>query len=372
MPRGSWLGLVVCLAVVTPVAGQGPPRTLPAYPASPPVAANAAPASDPPLKDLTPPEFADLIPPPDSHGHGHGGVPGCLTPTVPAHAGFYGTAEYLLYRPRSGSFDYALVNANGGLATNGPIQTLSYGEGSGFRVEGGYHFKTNWDVAFAYTYLQADGTSGVVASGAQVILPTLTRPGLIDNATSATAEATLNYNLYDMVAGKRIALDENFAFRGFAGFRFAQINQQFNTLYNGLDAQLAAVNIRSRFNGFGPLIGGEAILSGWHRFHGYARASGGLIAGRSLNPIVETNNSGATSYVNTQNDVRKVVPVASIAIGGGWQFRTVSIRAGYEVTQWFGLSEPARFVDDVGQGKISTRPSNLSLEGFFIQFGLTF
>ncbi len=372
MPRGCWLGLIVCVAVVTPAAGQGPPRSLPAYPPSPP-AANAAPlTTDPPLKDLTPPEFADLIPHAESHSGGHGGVPGNLTPTVPAHAGFYGTAEYLLFRTHSDSFDYALVNATGGLATDGPIKTLSYNLGNGLRAEGGYHFATSWDTAFVYTYFQANGTAGVVAGAGQVLLPTLTRPGLTDNATSATAAANLNYNLYDMVVGKRLAFDDHFAVRGFAGFRFADIHQTFNTLYNGLDAQLAVVNSGSRFQGFGPLIGGEAILSACRGFHGYARASGGLITGRSQNCQMETNDAGATVYTDTHYSVQKVVPVASIAIGGGWQYRTVSIRAGYEVTQWFGLTEPTRFVDDVGQGKINTRPSNLSLEGFFLQFGLTF
>jgi len=323
------------------------------------------------LRELPSPDFGDLIPPPDPHAS-HGGTPGCLTPTVPPHAGFFGTAEYLLFKARSGSFDYALVNATGGLATAGPIQTLNYDLGSGVRAEGGYRFKAGWDASFAYTYFQTDGRDLIVAGPGQVLLPTLTRPGLTDNATSATAFASLNYNLYDMFVGKRFAIDDHFAIRGFAGFRFAQINQRFDTVYNGLDANLAAVNTASRFNGFGPMIGGEAILSVWHGFHGYARASGGLLTGTSDNPQLETNDGGATVYVNTQNNIRKIVPVSSIAIGGGWQYRTVSIRAGYEITQWFGLSEPARFVDDVGQGKLSTRPSNLSLEGFFIQFGLAF
>ncbi|MBA4187873.1 MAG: hypothetical protein C0467_07630 [Planctomycetaceae bacterium] len=372
MPRGSWLGLVMCVATVTPAAGQGPPRTLPAYPSAPPAAANVTPLpAEPPVKDLTPSEFSDLIPPPEPHASGHG-LPGSLTPTVPAHSGFYGTAEYLLFRPRSGSFDYALVNSTGGLATVGPIRSLSYDLASGFRVEGGYHFDTGWDAAFAYTYLQADGGSSAAAAPGQVLLPTLTRPGLTDNALTALAEANLNYSLYDMVIGKRLALDNHFAVRAFGGFRFAEINQRFNTLYNGLDAQLAAVNTSSRYSGFGPIVGGEAILTACRGFHGYARASGGLLTGRSRNSLLETNSAGATTYVDSDNNVRKVVPVASIAIGGGWQYRTVSIRAGYEVTQWFGLTEPTRYVDDVGQGKISTRPSNLSLEGFFIQFGLTF
>ncbi|MCE9567613.1 MAG: hypothetical protein K8U57_36900 [Planctomycetes bacterium] len=377
MPRGSWLGFVFCLAVVTPAVSQGqgqaPPRTLPAYtppPASPPTA-GAPPLGEAPLRDLTPPEFTDLVPPPDPHA-AHGNTPGCLTPTVPGHAGFYGTAEYLLFKARTGASDYAIVNSTGGLATAGPIQTLSYAQSSGVRAEGGYRFSAGWDVAFGYTYFLTDGNALTNAGPGQVLLPTLTRPGLTDNATSALASANLNYNLYDMMIGKRFAIDDHFAIRGFAGFRFAQINQRFSTLYNGLDANLAVVNSQSRFNGFGPMIGGEAILNFCRGFHGYARASGGLITGTSHNTLQETNDGGATIYANTQYNVRQVVPVSTIAIGGGWQYRTVSIRAGYEITQWFGLAEPTRFVDDVGQGKINTRSTNLSLEGFFIQFGLTF
>jgi hypothetical protein len=132
------------------------------------------------------------------------------------------------------------------------------------------------------------------------------------------------------------------------------------------------VNTQSRFSGFGPIVGAEAVLQTWGGFHGYARATGGLIAGRSKNALVETNDAGNTLYANPTYDVDKIVPVASIAIGGGWQYRTISIRAGYEITQWYGLTQPVRFVDDVGQGKISTRPANLSLNGLFLQLGLAF
>ena len=45
---------------------------------------------------------------------------------------------------------------------------------------------------------------------------------------------------------------------------------------------------------------------------------------------------------------------------------------GYEITHWSGFGEPVRFVDDIGQGKIVTRPSDLSLEGFFFQVGVAF
>jgi hypothetical protein len=364
MRRGSWLGLVVCVAAGSPGAAQVP------VVADDPPGAFADP-DHPPLRDLTPDGFADIVPPPPPHA-GHDCPPGHLAPTAPGHAGFYGTAEYLLFRPRSGAFDFALVNGGTGLATTGPVESLKYDLGNGVRAELGYRFERGWEVGFAYTFLEASGGRTLTAAAGQVLFPTLTRPGLTDTVTSAAASASLSYNLYDGLIGKRFTVHENFAVRAFGGFRFADITQRFNVGYNGLDAVNAAVNTRSAFEGFGPMIGGEAVLGGWCGLHAYARASGGLLNGRSTNSIRETNNAGGTVYADSRYDVRKVVPVAGLAIGGGWQYRTVSIRAGYEVTHFFGLTEPLRFVDDVGQGKLVTRPSYLSLEGFFVQVGFTF
>lgn len=368
MPRGPWIGLLVLLALGGTATAQDTrallPPVLPAFPVAPG-------PSDPPLRDLTPPGF-DLVPPPDPHRANEHGTAGHLAPTVPGHAGWYGSAEYLLYRPRAGSFDFAIGPTAPGLATVGPVQSLRYDVGNGLRAEGGYRFASGWGVGFAYTYLSAVGGRSLTAPAGAVLLPTLTRPGLTDTATSAETHANLNYNLYDVLVGKRLAFDDNLALRLFAGVRIADITQRFDVRYDGLDARRAAVDTQSAFGGFGPVAGTEAILGGWYGFHAYGRATGGLLTGRSINSFRETNNGGGTVYVDSRYDVTKIVPVASIAIGGGWQYRTVSLRAGYEVTHWFGLTGPLRFTDDVAQGRLVAKSSDLSLEGFFVQVGIVF
>jgi hypothetical protein len=220
--------------------------------------------------------------------------------------------------------------------------------------------------------LRAVGGESVQAGPGQTLFPTMTRPGLTDTVLTASASAALNYNLFDVQLGRRFQIDDHFAMRGYAGFRFADITQTMNAGYNGLDANQAAVSTRSSFNGFGPILGGEAILGGWRGFHAYARFTGGLISGTSANSLVETNDGGNTLYANVPYNVEKVVPVATLAIGGGWQYRSVSLRFGYEVTQWFGLTERVRFTDDVSQGAFISRPGNLSLNGLFIQLGYVY
>jgi hypothetical protein len=325
----------------------------------------------PPLKEL-PSGLPELIPPPDKHHSDHE-IPGYMTPFVPGHGGWYTSGEFLLIRPRTTDLDYAIRNSNTGLGTVGPIESLKYDVGAGFRTETGYRFgEGKWEVAFGYTYFNSVGSSALGALPGQVLFPTLTRPGLTDRALTASGNTDLDYQLFEMLVARRMLIDDNFAVRWLGGGRFADIRQIANVYYNGADARSAAVLTRSRFQGFGPIVGAEAVLSAWRGFHLYSRATVGLISGRNTNRLVENNDGGATTYVNTSYDVWKVVPTESLAIGVGWQYRTLSIRAGYEIQQWQGIFERPRFTDDVAQGSVNTRPSNLTLQGLFIQVGLTF
>ena len=272
-----------------------------------------------------------------------------------------------------GALDFVTPSRANSLAAEGSIQSLNYELRTGVRGELGYRFgESGWDVLTSYTYFRTGVQENLSAGAGEVLIPTLTRPGLTNQATFAAADANLEYNVFDLQVGKRFALDEHFAVRAFGGLRFASIRQNFQAYYDGRDARSAAVFAPSNFQGFGPIAGGEAVLSASHGFHLYGRANGGLLTGPSTNPLLETNNSGATVYANTAYDVRKVVPVVSLGVGGGWQYRTVSVRMGYEVTHWFGVIDQPRFTDDVSRGKFVSRSANLSLEGLFIQVGLTF
>lgn len=322
-----------------------------------------------PIRDLTPPGFATDAPAVHPAYHD---TPGHLRPAAPEEGGPFMSAEFLLLRPRRGAFDFAVPGDTTGLVPVGPVRSLNYDVQPGLRVELGHRFAGGWEAWAGYTYFHSAARDSLTAPAGQVLFPTLTKPGLTNAALTASGDAGFTYNAYDILAGKRFAVDENFALRIFGGLRFASLQQSFSAFYDGLDARSAAVSANSKFQGFGPIIGSEAVLVGWNGFHLYARAGGGLLTGQSDNPLIESNSAGNTLYASTGNDVRRVVPVASVGIGAGWQYRTVTIRAGYEITNYFGVIEQPRFVDDIGLGKITTRSANLSLEGLFVQMGLAF
>jgi hypothetical protein len=326
-----------------------------------------------PLREL-PGGLGELVPPPDKHELGDHTIPEYLTPFAPAHRGWYADGEFLLMRARSTDMDYAITGSNVGLGTVGPIDTLNFKLSAGLRTEVGYRFgdQGKWEAAFGYTYFGDHGGVTTVAGPGQVLFPTLTRPGLTDTALAANVSTTLDYQLFDLIVARRVVVDDNFAVRAIGGFRFADIRQSLNASYNGDDARQDSVYTGSRFQGFGPIVGLESVLGGWHGFHLYSKASVGLLSGLNTNPLLETNDAGGTTYVNTTYNVRKVVPTGTVGIGGGWQYNNLSIRAGYEITEWNDIFERPRFTDDVTPGKIVTRPSNLTLEGLFIQVRYSF
>lgn len=316
----------------------------------------------------------ELIPAPDKHHGGEHHIEGFMTPFVPEHGGWYTQGEFMLQRPRNTDLDFAIINRGAGLGTVGPIESLRYELGTGLRVELGHRWgdEGKWETAFAYSYLTAGTDRTITAGAGQNLLPTLTRPGLTDRATTAFGNLDLDYQLFDMLVARRVLVDEHFALRYIGGFRFTDIRQIMNVGYDGLDARQARIASRTRFQGFGPLVGIEGVLASHKGFHAYTRVQAGLLTGRGTNKLVETNDAGATTYVNTHNDVRRVVPYGSFALGGGWQYRSISLRGGWEVTHYEGLFERPRFTDDVGQGKVNTRASNLTLEGMFIQVAVSY
>ncbi len=352
-------------ALPAPLPADEPPPLLP-----PPVLTASHASEVAPLKDLTPPGFADLIPP-ERHAESH--APGHLTPSAPAEGGLFAGVEYLLQRPRADGLDYALLNRTAGLATEGAISSLRYDLGSGLRVEAGYRFEeSRLEASFVYTRLKASGGESVAAGPGQLVLPTLTRPGLTDSALSANASAKLDYNLYDLLVGRRYALDDSVAVRGFGGVRLADIGQEFGATYAGLDARHAVVATGSRFRGVGPVVGAEGVFAGRHGLHVYGRATGALLSGPADNTYRDANDGGRTVYADLTHTLRKVVPTAGLAIGAGWQYRTVTLRAGYEVTHWFGLTDRVRLASDLAQGAFTAPSGNLAVEGLFVQFSLAY
>ena len=314
----------------------------------------------PPLKDLTPKELDEPFQPRES-------LP------EPRESGLYGSAEYLLMRPRQSGLDYALVDPRDDITPQGPFKSAQYSFTSGLRIGIGYRFHTSaWEVGVNYTHLNGGGNDSVTAVPGGLLYPQPNRPGLTDSALTGYATARLNYNLYDLEMGRLIDVDEYMQMRLFTGIRFASIRHSFTALYNGRLADQAFVQTHSNFEGAGPIFGVDMRWKIGSQFQIFSRVHGGLIYGRTASGQRETNNGGATLYADVSDDNRSVVPMVGFALGASYQYRGVTIRAGYEAVNWFGLMRRPAFVNDFSEGKIVPQQSDLSIDGFFIQIGFAF
>ncbi|MGL4422581.1 MAG: Lpg1974 family pore-forming outer membrane protein, partial [Gemmataceae bacterium] len=347
------------------------------------------------IKDLTPPDLFRTVrheaPAAGGSGHatghaeagghgpemGHGPVGGDLIPPHHAHGheagGLFGSAEYLLMRSRREGNTIALRDSNRDLVPTGSLESVKDSLRSGFRAELGYRIPGgHWDILTGYTYYKTTGKADISAPAGGTLYPTWTRPGLVDEALRAQANTELEYNAYDIQLGRSFHIEEHFHGRVFGGGRFVSLRQELDVLYDGRDANNARTRTRSKFDGFGPIVGGEASLSLFHGFHAYARTTAGLLTGRMENPLMETNNGGATTYADLSYSTRRVVPLFGVGVGGGWQSGRVSVRVGYEMTNYFGIQEQPRLTNDFSEGKLATKRSDVSLEGLFVQFGLSY
>jgi len=349
-----WASAVLCLA--GPALTQ-PPAPVPAGPPQPVI---APPPAAPPTPVALP------------------SVPIHSEPTLPCDPlpnvetceqsfGYFVEGDFLYVKPRRRLQDFAIVDPFNDGTVAGPIKSLDWDWRSAFRIGGGLRLSCGLEAAFYYTYLH-DATHGsATAPDGGVLFATLTHPGTVDQVATAFADTSFNYNVFDFELARSFKPAEAFGLRLFVGSRSTRIDQNFNAVYDGITANRDFVTTRVNFNGTGARIGGEGT---WHPGYGlglYGRAAASLVLGDFKTRLAEINNAGATVLVNVTDCFDKVVPVLELGFGITYETHGCRLTLGYEYTNWFGLADLPDFGDDVHQGKLVRRISDLSIDGLVVR-----
>jgi hypothetical protein len=316
-----------------------------------------------PIADLTPPEFA---------GHPVTTIcDGCRPCDHPA--AFLFAAEYLYVRPRRNDDAFAIVDPTINVTPEGNTQRIGFDWASGLRLAGGWRpANSPWENWFVYTYFHATGQAGAVAPTGGQLYAEFTRPGLVDNALTATGTQNLTYNVYDADTLRRITGDDCFVLKLGFGARYTNIEQNQEGFYNGFNANGTLVSSRMTFDGGGVTLAGQGQYTMPWGLSFFGRAKAGLVVGEIRNTLRESDNFGRTVNANITDNFYTTIPVLELGTGVAWEFRNFRIAAGYEMTNWFGLNNSPAFINDFAEGKLGRRQSDLSLEGLFVQMGLTY
>jgi hypothetical protein len=319
---------------------------------------------------MTPPEFKHHEP---HYEVGHAPSHGCCGAEEHHEGEWFFRAEFLYLKARRNDLQYALPDQNNNTVPEGRIESVQFDPRAGFRVAGGYNFANSpYDIAGVFMYAHQIGGNSAAAPPGGVVFPATTRPGVINRASVASADTSLNYRLYDVEIARRFELAHHGQLRLFVGPRIADIDTRFNVFYDGLNAMMAFTRQDYSFNGAGLVAGGEGNFDVGYGFSLYGRAKGGLIYGDIRSKATETNNNNLTVLTNVRDQFDQMVPVVELAAGVNWKFRNVFIGAGYEVTSWINFFDNPVFVDDFASGKFNYRQSDLTLEGFYLRGGVTF
>jgi hypothetical protein len=354
--------------VLAVVAGLGAASAVSADPpAPPPPAAARSVEAPPPIVDLTPGDLPERQ---------HGSSPiDCITcntcnntpPTILA------SAEYILFRARRRANDYAIADPNNNLTPEGVIRNVPYETDSGFRGTLGYRpGGSPWEFLFTYTYFRNGNDRETVAPPGGLLYPTLTRPGIVDDAQFAVGSASLTLSVYDLESMRHFTIDEAFTLKFGMGARYADMDQTLQAAYFGGTANAAGVRSRVSFTGAGVTVGGQGDWVFWRNLRFFGRGRASLLMSDFDNTLVETNNGGQTVNVNVTESYRQVVPVLELASGVAWEYRNVRLAVGYEIANWFNVVDSPTFIDDFSEGTLGRRQSDLGIEGVFAQLGLVF
>lgn len=306
-------------------------------------------------------------------------------------SGWISSLDYLHWSVRSADVEYGVTDV-GGVQDRGAVgQVLSIGGNydSGFRFSTGYRMQDGPELLFQYTDFDSshsdrrigslrasfissdnsenDDSDNINTLGVETVTPD-------DRATSATASRIFGYQVYDMELAQTLALTENFSLRLSGGGRGASIDQRFDVTYTGGDFQVPYRAFKTGdYQGGGIIAGGDMI---WHLLPSVSLNLGtnvGMMLGS-----VETWVFMPDDEPGVPTDVRfeetRMTPVLEMSAGlnVARQVRgfTVSFAAGYEMTNWFNLSDSRTFTDAHMEAQNAHLIDDISLDGAYLRIAL--
>ena len=293
--------------------------------------------------------------------------PACVSP------GWTLNVDYLNWTLRRRDLDFAISTDDSALAVGaGVVHELEFDRDSGVRAGLAYMTKAGWEIAFTYTYFHTSASAAALAPGGGNLWATRSHPDRNEQAATAMAMASFDYDVLDLEIGHPLPMNRFTALKMFGGLRWANIDQDLRCEYDGIDFANGVVTHPVSMDAFGVRLGLEGSWQLPRGFSLFGRGAGSVMYGNFRSRLLETNLSGADLIVDVSNDYEQAVPVLEAAVGASWRNSWLEIAAGYEFTNWFNLGDRSSFVDNEHEGLYAPEATDVLLDGFFIRCAARF
>lgn len=274
--------------------------------------------------------------------------------------GWIGQVDWLNWKARRQGLDFATF-LNPVWLTPASMESLSYDRDDGIRIGLGYQFESCWDITWTYTYFHTDDAGSA---------DTADQPGLVLNSNrsfmdtafqTVWAQASLDYDVNDLEAGRAFSVAHNATMRVFGGFRWAIIDQDLRIghTYRNAQQQTITGNIQNPTNmdGYGIRVGTEGRWTTTRGLSLFAQGAGSVLVGR-FDTLQQEIDQAQGTIINFSDTYTQAVPVLDVAAGVAWRKGPLEISGGYELNSWFNMAE-------VGRGSY-----DLILDGFFMRLAV--
>ena len=297
--------------------------------------------------------------------------------------------DYLHWAVRSADVEYG-VSDIGGVQDRGPVGQIlaidpSYD--SGYRFAIGHRGACGPEVLFEYTNFDShlsetyigslrstfvssdnsenDDSDNINTLGVETITPD-------DRATSASAETTFDYELFDLELAQSLTLTDSLILRLSGGGRIANIDSSFRATYTGGDFQTAFNPFKnSEYNGGGITAGGDLVWSLMPSLRFTVGTNIAMMMGQlETRVFIPDDEPGVPTDVTF--DETRMTPVLNMTVGIDFQRRfgsfIVGASGGYEMTNWFNLADSRVFTDSHMEAQNAHLIDDISLDGAYVRF----
>jgi len=281
----------------------------------------------------------------------------CSAVSLHAHDWNVWANVFLWTARESGSDCWAEVITTQGSASSNRLEQVNFGWDPGFRAGVGYGMRPgHWDAQASYTWFHTRGTDSV-SSLAGTVHSAFLGNFYIDNAQGnglsgpayqkAGIDWAIRFNMFDWELGRSFQIGESLVLRPFAGAKGGWIHQSIASKWENPDLtgsfagspaySVGVEKLNNNFWGIGPQGG---VHSEWMLFSGENQAvclfgdfSGAMMWGHWSFGDLFSNDVSQRVVVDFASVNSGATMIRSF-MGFGWDWRSVSLKVGYETQFW--------------------------------------